>query len=235
MIALPRLFRASAPLAKQVLSNRTALTRGLAVQQAMANRAFSTAGAGKVVKTLQAEIQHEEEQYEQAKEIKNFLAKSDFKLTDSEGDVNMVLERDVDDKVVRIEWQLTSPFDPTADMEGGEEGGYEHEATDFCITIESKSGGSGISFYCSTQTGEDHRYVIGNIKTFANAEEKESMTSFNGPEFEDIDEKLQEAFDLYLGEVGMNNEVCDLIDALALDKEQREYIRWLKTTKKFLE
>eukprot|EP00421_Protoceratium_reticulatum_P040363 CAMPEP_0168449832 /NCGR_PEP_ID=MMETSP0228-20121227/47801_1 /TAXON_ID=133427 /ORGANISM="Protoceratium reticulatum, Strain CCCM 535 (=CCMP 1889)" /LENGTH=34 /DNA_ID= /DNA_START= /DNA_END= /DNA_ORIENTATION= len=33
----------------------------------------------------------------------------------------------------------------------------------------------------------------------------------------------------------MNNEVCDFIDALALDKEQQEYIRWLKIAKKFLE
>ena len=55
------------------------------------------------------------------------------------------------------------------------------EATDFCVTLESKSdlenaicilvlscqkgdwnldsGGAGMSFYCSTQTGEDHRYV----------------------------------------------------------------------------
>merc|ERR1719284_1032405 len=132
-------------------------------------RAFASA-AGKVVQTLQAEIKHEEEQYEQAKEIKTFLEKSDFKLLDTEGDVNMMLERDVGDKRVTIEWQLTSPFDPTADMEGEQEG-YEHEATDFCITIEDKSGGAGLSFYCSTQTGEDHRYVIGNVKSFDNNDE----------------------------------------------------------------
>jgi len=186
-----------------------------------------------VVKTLQAEIKHEEEQYEQAKEIKSFLDKSDFKLLDTEGDVNMMLERDVGDKRVTIEWQLTSPFDPTADVEGEQEG-YEHEATDFCITLESKSSNAGLSFYCSTQTGEDHRYVIGNVKAFATAEEKESISAYNGPEFEDIDDKLQEAFDEYLAEVGMNNEICDFIDAMALDKEQREYIRWLNNTKKFL-
>merc|ERR1719436_79885 len=119
------------------------------------------------------------------------------------------------------------------DAEGEE--GMEHEATDFSVTIENKSKGSGVSFYCSTQTGEDHRYVIGNLKCFANAEEKDSITSYNGPEFEDLDDKLQECFDEYLAEVGMNNEVCDFIDASALDKEQREYIRWLKQSKTFLE
>jgi len=196
----------------------------------MAPRAFASA-ASKVVKTLKAEIAHEDSQYEQSKEIKSFLKKSDFKLVDTMGDVNMALEKEVGDKVVRIEWQLTSPVDPG--MEGEEEA--PEESTDFCVTIESKTSHAGLSFYCSTQAGEDHRYIIGNVKSFANAEEKDSVSAYNGPEFEDIDEKLQEAFDEYLAELGMNNEVCDFIDASALDKEQREYIRWLKLSTEFLE
>merc|ERR1711862_411895 len=137
---------------------------------------------------------------EQAKEIKSFLSKSDFKLVEIEGEES-----------------------------------FDHEATDFCVTVEKKDKGTGLTFYCSTQTGEDHRYVIGNVKAFASTEEKDGVSAYNGPEFEDVDDKLQEALDEYLAEVGMNNEVCDFIDATALDKEQREYIRWLKITKQFLE
>jgi complement component 1 Q subcomponent-binding protein len=69
--------------------------------------------------------------------------------------------------------------------------------------------------------------------SFWDSKERDSVSGYNGPEFEDIDDKLQEALDEYLGEVGMNNEVCDFIDATALDKEQREYIRWLSITKDF--
>ena len=43
--------------------------------------------------------------------------------------------------------------------------------------------------------------VIGNVKSFANGEEQKSMGSYNGPEFEDVDEKLQESFDELLAEV----------------------------------
>eukprot|EP00927_Polykrikos_kofoidii_P014718 TRINITY_DN164_c0_g1_i1.p1 TRINITY_DN164_c0_g1~~TRINITY_DN164_c0_g1_i1.p1 ORF type:complete len:260 (+),score=52.95 TRINITY_DN164_c0_g1_i1:69-782(+) len=202
---------------------------------AHSNRFFaaSTAGA-KVAKVLQAEVKHEDEQYEQAKEIKAFLRNSDFKLAETDGDVNMSLSREVGGRVVQIEWQLTSPFDPMADAEG-EEDNMEQEATDFCVTIENKSSGAGVSFYCSTQAGEEHRYVIGNVKMFANAEEKESASSFNGPEFEDLDDKVQESFDEFLADAGLNREVCDFIDAMALDKEQREYIRWLKNAKMFFE
>merc|ERR1712194_198160 len=134
--------------------------------------------------------------------------------------------------VVRIEWQLTSPYEPDGD-EG--EGDDRQETTDFVVSVENKEGTSGVSFYCSTQGGEDHRYIIGHVKNYASAEEKESVSSYNGPDFEDIDDKLQESFDEYLGEVGMNSEVCDFIDAVALDKEQREYIRWLQNIQKFVE
>eukprot|EP00448_Togula_jolla_P023208 CAMPEP_0170589792 /NCGR_PEP_ID=MMETSP0224-20130122/11529_1 /TAXON_ID=285029 /ORGANISM="Togula jolla, Strain CCCM 725" /LENGTH=242 /DNA_ID=CAMNT_0010913553 /DNA_START=51 /DNA_END=779 /DNA_ORIENTATION=+ len=197
----------------------------------LARRAFASAAAGKVSKALQGEIKHEEEQYEQAKEIKSFLKNSDFKLVEADGDVNMALERELGNKVVRIEWQLASPFDPEADPEG--DGEPEREATDLSISVENKDSGAGMVFYCSTQPGEDHRYVIGNVKCFATAEEKDSVSSYHGPEFEDLDDKLQEAFDEYLAELGMNSEICDFVDAMALDKEQREYVRWLKLASKF--
>merc|ERR1712129_374850 len=141
---------------------------------------------------------HEDEQYEQAKEIKGFLKKTDFKLADVDGDVNLALERALgDDKVVRIEWQLSSPFTPEEDMEGEMQG---DEGTEFCVTVEGKTSGAGVMFYCSTQ-------------------ERDSASSYNGPDFEDVDDKLQEAFDEYLAEVGMNNDVVDFIDATAQDKE----------------
>merc|ERR1719503_406017 len=111
----------------------------------------------------------------------------------------------------------------------------EGEATELSITVEDRATNAGVIFYCSTQTGEDHRYVIGNVKSFASAEEKDSLTSYTGPEFEDLDDKLQESLDEYLAELGMSSAICDFVDAMALDKEQREYVNWLKTAKKFLE
>ncbi|CAK0813798.1 unnamed protein product [Prorocentrum cordatum] len=198
-----------------------------------AARAFSGKAGAKVCKVIEQELKHEEENYEQAKEIKAFLASSPFKLVDEPGNVNMVLEREMDGKVVKIEWQLMPPYDPEGDAEGGE--GEEPTATELSVSVESKSTGAGLMFYCSTQTGEEHRYVIGQVKTYASAEERDSVGAYNGPEFEDLDDKLQEAFDEYLAELGMSSEVCDFVDQMAVDKEQREYCRWLQTAKKFLE
>lgn len=199
------------------------------------SRSFST-GSAKVAKTLQAEIKHEEDQYEQSKEITKFLKQEDWRFVESDGDVNMALERETGGKLLRIEFQLTSPFDPMAEEEG--EDGFQQESTEFMIAVEDKATGSGILFYCSTQAspdGADNRYAIGNLKSFSNAEDKALASGYNGPEFDDLDEKLQEGFDEYLGTLGMSPKVCDFIDAMALDKEQREYIRWLKLSKSFFD
>eukprot|EP00931_Biecheleriopsis_adriatica_P079400 TRINITY_DN527_c0_g3_i2.p1 TRINITY_DN527_c0_g3~~TRINITY_DN527_c0_g3_i2.p1 ORF type:complete len:234 (+),score=77.06 TRINITY_DN527_c0_g3_i2:92-793(+) len=191
-------------------------------------RSFS-AGASKVAKVLESELKHENEQYAEAAEIQSFLKKSPFKLVQAEGDVNMALEREVGDKTVRIEFQLTSPF-----MADGEDAEGMEESTEMSIAVENKQG-AGMTFFCSTQAGEDHRYVIGSVKSYQSAEERDSATGYNGPDFEDLDDKLQEALDEYLGELGMNGEICDFVDAMASDKEQCEYIRWLTNTKKFIE
>eukprot|EP00931_Biecheleriopsis_adriatica_P081556 TRINITY_DN54898_c0_g1_i1.p1 TRINITY_DN54898_c0_g1~~TRINITY_DN54898_c0_g1_i1.p1 ORF type:complete len:257 (+),score=78.13 TRINITY_DN54898_c0_g1_i1:2-772(+) len=223
--AAQRMVRGLASQAPCFISGRASFV----ASKPLSVRCFSAGGA-KVAKVLESELKHEEEQYEQAKEIKSFLKNSPFKLVEADGDVNMALEREIGDKTVRIEFQLTSPFSPD-EMEGED---MENDATELSITVENKSG-AGITFFCSTQAGEEHRYVIGNVKSFASAEERDSVTGYNGPEFEDLDDKLQEAFDEYLGELGMSSEVCDFVDALASDKEQREYVRWLRNTKKFVE
>ena len=40
---------------------------------------------------------------------------------------------------VKVEWQLTSPFDPTADVEGDQEGGEEYVCTQACHESLQKS------------------------------------------------------------------------------------------------
>lgn len=196
-------------------------------------RAISSSAASKVAKVLEAELKSEKESYTQPEELQKFLKSSPFKFVDTEGDVNLALEREVGDKVVRIEWQLSSPFVSDGENAEGEE--EDDQATEVSVTVQDKKSGAGLQFFCSTQTGEDHRYVIGNVRSFASASEKENVSSYNGPDFEDLDDKVQESFDEYLAEVGMNAEVCDFIDATASDKEQREYVRWLQTTMKFFQ
>ena len=181
----------------------------------------------------------EKEQYEQIETIKSFLKENpQWKLTESEGEINMKLRKEAGDKEIMVEWQLVSPFGSDFDMP--EEGNQENEempmdSTDFTVTIQDKSGEKGITFFCQTSAGEGHRYMIGNVRSFMSASERDSSASYNGPDFEDLDEGISEELGNWLTSMGLTDEVCDFIDASAIDKEQREYMRWLENVQSFIQ
>lgn len=207
------------------------------------SRFMSGAAVSKLHNIIKSEHQMEKEQYEQIESIKKFL--KDFpqwKITETDGDVSLKMSKSMADKDVILEWQLVSPFGSDFGGEMNEEGSAEGqeeempaESTDFTITIQDKSGERGLVYYCQTTAGEGHRYMIGNVRSFASASERDATTSYNGPDFEDLDDSLQESFDEFLAEAGINDEVCDFIDASAMDKEQREYMRWLKNVESFIQ
>jgi complement component 1 Q subcomponent-binding protein len=52
--------------------------------------------------------------------------------------------------------------------------------------------------------------------------------------FRSLDETLQKQFEKYLDERGINGELSNYLLDLLEDKEQREYIRWLKNIESFV-
>jgi hypothetical protein len=57
---------------------------------------------------------------------------------------------------------------------------------------------------------------------------------YSGPAFGDLDEKLQDAFSAFLGARGVDEAVAEYLVELSIDKEQREYVNWLKRTAAFV-
>lgn len=204
--------------------------RQLEVLNLPQNRWFSSAqtvAAPKLASTLQSEFQYEKSNYEPAANIATFLEKSGWKLTEKDGDINMSLTKTVGELTASVEFQLVSP---TYTGDGDEEEGAPtepQETTDFSVTVH-KANGNGAIFYCTTVgNDEKYRFIVGNVRYFADAEEKNSMSAYNGPEFEDLDDNLQAGVDEWLSSIGINEDLCDFVDAMAVDKEQREYMRWL--------
>jgi complement component 1 Q subcomponent-binding protein len=203
-------------------------------------RFMSGAAVAKLQNVIKSEYQMEKEQYEQIETIKKFLTENpQWKMTDAEGDVNMKLTRESGDKQIVVEWQLVSPFGADLDMpeeenaEASEE--FPMDTTDFTVTIQDKSGERGLTFFCQTAAGEGHRYMIGNVRSFMSAAERDSASSYNGPDFEDLDEGISEELGNWMTSMGLTDEVCDFIDASAIDKEQREYMRWLANVQSFIQ
>ncbi|XP_055388861.1 uncharacterized protein LOC129617841 [Condylostylus longicornis] len=195
---------------------------------AAAPKADATSPTPKLASTLQSELQYEKSNYEAAANIAPFLEKSGWKLTEKGGDINMTLKKQIGELAATVEFQLVSPS-YNGEGEGEEDTPIEpQETTDFSVTVE-KPNGNGAIFYCTTVgNDEKYRFIVGNVRYFEDNEEKTSVSAYNGPEFEDLDDHLQSGIDEWLSSLGINEELCDFIDAMAVDKEQREYMRWIE-------
>eukprot|EP00920_Eleutheroschizon_duboscqi_P000205 GHVT01000683.1.p1 GENE.GHVT01000683.1~~GHVT01000683.1.p1 ORF type:complete len:322 (+),score=68.09 GHVT01000683.1:280-1245(+) len=195
----------------------------------------------KLLQAVQAEIQHEKTSYEAPPQIQKFLKESGWKLEEKSNDVNMTLTKEVMGKKCTVEFQLVSPFsasegEGSESTEGAEDEEAAGESTDFSFTVSNLNDNGGVAFYCTTlQNDEKFRFMIGNVRFFKTEAEKTSPYGYNGPEFEDLDENFQEALDEWLAAHGVDTPLCDFIDALALDKESREYTTWLANLEKFIE
>lgn len=214
---------------------RPAFTLGRVCVRAASNTAVraTTQPLEGLKKSLLAEYQQEKESYEQPSTITQFLKETQWKLQDVEGDSTMKITKELQDKLVTVEWQSVSPYTADPEMMDGEENAENEQAmdsdtTNFTITVSDKTKERGIMFYCCTAMSEGHRYVIGNVRSYTSAAERDCTSAYAGPDFEDLDDSVQESFDEFLASAGINDQLCDFIDHSAVDKEQREYIRWLK-------
>lgn len=212
--------------------------------------ATSSAAAAKLQKGLATELQFEKENYAKPEVLSKLPG--DWTLTDTPGDVNMKIEKKLSgDRVCRIEWQLVSPFDPDMEEFEGQQDqqppAEPMEEVDFTITIENKDATNGMTYFCNTQQSGaaeagaasapeagGHRFIVGNVKVWTSVAERDNPAAFNGPDFEDLEDSLQEAMDEYLGEIGISDSVFDFIDASAIDKEHTEYMRWLENLNAFM-
>lgn len=94
---------------------------------------------------------------------------------------------------------------------------------------------SGIIFYCTTiRHNTKHRLLIGNICYYGSLEEKNNPSSYGGPEFEDLNDQLQCSIHSWLESLTINDELCDAIDTIAANKQQREHLRWLESLVTFM-
>jgi hypothetical protein len=59
-------------------------------------------------------------------------------------------------------------------------------------------------------------------------------TAYAGPLYDELDERLQAEFEAYLAARGITPEFGGWLAAYAGDKEQREYVAWLKRVKEFV-
>lgn len=202
-------------------------------------RCFSSAAAKKLQTGLAQEIQHEKDNYEKPAELSK--VPGGWTFSDEAGNVNMKLEKELaNEKVCKIEWQLMSPPMAYEEEVEGEQMPEEPTEVELTVTVEKKGGGEGLTYFCSASSMEGAKegpkttLNIGQVKIWNSVEERDNAASYNGPEFDDLDDRLQEALEEYLAEIGVNEQVQEFISISASDKEQREYMRWMESLNKMV-
>lgn len=191
----------------------------------MRNFSLASPAVKKLATKIASEVKYENENYEKP----TSPVPAGWSFIEKPGDVNLCLEKSFGDKSqCKIEWQLSSPYDP--EKEADENAPTVNE-TDFTLTI--IKGELGMTLFCSTSQGEE-RLVIGNVKNWTTHAERDNIGAYNGPDFEDLDEGLQEILDEFLGELGLSDDVYTFIESMSQDKEAREYIRWLENMGKVI-
>ncbi|KAL8450019.1 hypothetical protein Emag_003443 [Eimeria magna] len=198
-------------------------------QQQQQQRQFSSskAAAESLSNTIQKEIAHEKGSFEPDKQLQAFLEKGQWQLEDKENDMLVVLSKEVDGKRVTVEFSCIQPS-------GGDEEETIPDASDFTVSIQNTSG-SGILFYCSTTSEDENaRFCIGQVRYYHDQAGKDSLASYPGPYFEDLDDAFQEGLDAWLASLGIDADLCDFIDRFAAEKENKEYIQWLTKLQAFI-
>lgn len=91
---------------------------------------------------------------------------------------------------------------------------------------------------------QDGAFIVDNISYYPEAQLGTELTAeadwkrrglYIGPQFETLDVSVQEEFEKFLQERGINEHLALFIPDYSELKEQKEYVRWLENVKKFVD
>ncbi|EKM57654.1 uncharacterized protein PHACADRAFT_251414 [Phanerochaete carnosa HHB-10118-sp] len=226
---------------------------------APASRAFSVSarrfGEGATDVTLSQklteELQYEKEAASSAEPdfLKNFKEQGVWKVEDVAGNDEVTLARKFGNETIRLMFSIADiQAQEEAEFEELEEGEETSEdqpthsypiRCSFAITKDSVPGALTIDAMC-----QDGSFVTDNISFYADAQVGTELTAeadwkrrglFIGPQFDTLDVSVQEEFEKFLQERGINDALAVFIPEYSEYKEQKEYVSWLQNVKKFVE
>ncbi|KAF8312107.1 mitochondrial glycoprotein [Clavulina sp. PMI_390] len=243
--------------ASRVASRSASALRTLSARQA-ATRAFSTSrlawSSGQVDIALSQKLQEELKFEEQnAAEdafspafLEEFNKEGIWKIEDTAGHDEVALVREFGNEQIRVLFSIADLDTPMEEPELETEEGSEPEASPsspirVAFTI-SKTGKGALSV--DAILDQEGTFVVDNISYYDNAKVATENTAeadwtrrglYIGPQFDHLDVSVQEQFEAFLQERGINSSLALFIPAYAEYKEQKEYTKWLGKVKAFVD
>jgi len=202
------------------------------------------------VQRLQEELQYEKEaSAEETPEfVKTFQSQGVWAIQDVPGSDEVTLTRTFGNESIRVMFSIADlEQSPEYEVNEQDEGGETQEQSiasvpircSFSVTKSSAPGAINVDAMCS-----DGAFVVENISYYHDAKVGTDLTAeadwkrrglYIGPQFDQLDPGVQEEFEKFLEERGVDESLALFVPDYAEFKEQKEYIRWLENVKNFVE
>ncbi|KAL3521139.1 hypothetical protein ACH5RR_019288 [Cinchona calisaya] len=200
-------------------------------------RHFSTrqsASDESLVKIIEEEIQCALNSDQNINKVEELPQSFPFKLQDNPGLYTVTLTREYQGETIVVEVQMPSTVtgehaDIDDDGDAGDEKGAQSELP--LVVRVSKSRGPCLEFNCTAFPDD----ISIDSLSVRDPDISEDQIGYEGPEFTDLDENLQKAFHKYLEIRGVKPSTTNFLHEYMINKDDREYVRWLKNLKKFVE
>jgi complement component 1 Q subcomponent-binding protein len=200
---------------------------------------------------LKEELSFEKESVseEQPEFLKAFLKDNVWKINDISGNDEVTITRTFGDENIRVMFSIAdvqaeedmSELENESDSESDVDDNPAPFPVRASLSITKSTGPGALNIDLMCQEG---MFVIENISFYDEVNLGTELTAeadwkrrglYIGPQFETLDIAVQEEFEKYLQERGINASVATFIPEYAAHKEQQEYVKWLNKVNTFIE
>lgn len=238
-LMLRRLSFSVRPLAVRAVGSprtfRSVISAVLSVEKGTLNRShflpflhFSTKPSSdkNLIRILESEIDCAEKPTEE--EIPDGFP---FKIQDNPGERTVLLTREYQDEVIKVEVDMPNP-DLGEDEDEGSNEDEANERTSIPLVVNiSKGNGMHLEFGVTAFPDE----ITIDSLSIKQPGDSEDQLAYEGPDFNDLDENLRKAFHKYLEIRGIKPSLTNFLHEYMINKDNREYLQWLNNLKKFVE
>ncbi|OMO59123.1 Mitochondrial glycoprotein family protein [Corchorus capsularis] len=152
-----------------------------------------------------------------------------FEIEDTPGLETITLKREYDGELIKVDVHMPDPVVTGMDNEDNDE---DYKSSLPLVVMITKKDGPCLEFNCTSMLDE---ISIDSLALKYDQESEEDMLAYEGPDFQDLDENLQKAFHKYLEIRGIKPRTTNFLHEYMINKDNKEYSRWLKNLKNFVE
>ncbi|KAL5057940.1 hypothetical protein RYX36_029544 [Vicia faba] len=202
------------------------------------SRSFANAVAKKssaddnLVQILQSEINCALEDNQATEQVEIPIG-FPFEIEDNPGERTIRLKRQYDDEIITVQVDIPNM---TPEENEGDEDADDNEKNDTESSIPlvvTVFKGNGVSLEFGLTAFPDEVSI--DSLSIKKPDDSEDELVYEGPEFTDLDENLQKAFLKYLEIRGITAGTTNFLQEYMFNKDNKEYLLWLKKVKSFVQ